>query len=859
MALSIEEIQKEAGLRSIADKIVKRISVLDQTVEENQGRWAWELLQNAKDSVAEEENGTVSVQIELKEGSVEFRHNGSHFQMADIVGIIDQISSKEVEEDQVTKKTGRFGTGFLTTHLLSKVVEISGVVEDEDNCLKNFKFTLDRRATSTKHLIPCIRRTWEEYRESTDSPESVRSENEFNTSFCYRLDTESQKKVALVGIKEFSELLPFVLTFIPSIDKVEIIGMENLPPISFKNGERNPKSHITTIEKNVFGAKEPIFMLHASDQDVSIATAIEKCEEGYRIKDISGQPKLFCDFPLIGTEKFPFPIIINSFSFNPQEERNGIWLKSEDSIKVTENRRILKAAVLLYKQLMNAVETDSFFEIYHMASTKIWKTSSETINLEWHLGHVRKPLRETIYNAKIVEARSDTEGKKAPKNTLFPDKSLSQKAKEKLWEFIREYNPEQVCKKEHINGWQEISWKEWKEETYESLIESISKQEQLSALVERLCIGEKDTLKWLDSFGSFLLEEEEGNITLLDKFPVMPSKSGSFEGKIYLYNDKIQDESLIYILELLGDDWNKKLLHEEISFFREHIGDKTKKDIAREITDSLKAVIKKQPHEKDSKSIEAINLLSEWFETNPEDGKKLFSELYAKRAEMFMNTVKDKDSLYKIMRSKADLSKLAEAIGSDTAIVEKIQNAQKLEILLTRFGAKDLSELEGMLVVAKSALSDESTRIEITEDVLASLGITTSKELEEALKNRDIAAKFIHSSTPEVEMFIAAQKKIARAKRNVIKYLQSRNNYDCSGVEETAPTILGGIEKDGRSITVVVRPSDNKEVIIYYSSERDALDLPGAELWTDNGVQPPKILTFGKVLKTTKITRIPVE
>lgn len=270
-------------------------------------------------------------------------------------------------------------------------------------------------------------------------------------------------------------------------------------------------------------------------------------------------------------------------------------------------------------------------------------------------------------------------------------------------------------------------------------------------------------------------------------------------------------------------------------------------------------MIKKQPHEKDSKSIEAINLLSEWFETNPEDGKKLFSELYAKRAEMFMNTVKDKDSLYKIMRSKADLSKLAEALGSDTAIVEKIQNAQELEILLKRFGAKDLSELEGMLVVAKSALSDESTRIEITEDVLASLGITTPKELEKALKDKDIAAQFVHSSTPEVEMFIAAQKKIARAKGNVIKYLQSRNNYECSGVEETAPTILGGIEKDGRSITVVVRPSDNKEVIIYYSSERDALDLPGAELWTDDGVKTPEILTFGKVLKTTKITRIPVE
>jgi len=52
---SIEEGRKEDGNRSIADKIIKRLHDLDLTVENNQGRWAWELLQNAEDSVAEED------------------------------------------------------------------------------------------------------------------------------------------------------------------------------------------------------------------------------------------------------------------------------------------------------------------------------------------------------------------------------------------------------------------------------------------------------------------------------------------------------------------------------------------------------------------------------------------------------------------------------------------------------------------------------------------------------------------------------------------------------------------------------------------------------------------------------------
>ena len=62
MIKSIEEGRKEDGNRSIADKIIKRLHDLEKTVQNNHGRWAWELLQNAKDSVAGADR-KVSVQI----------------------------------------------------------------------------------------------------------------------------------------------------------------------------------------------------------------------------------------------------------------------------------------------------------------------------------------------------------------------------------------------------------------------------------------------------------------------------------------------------------------------------------------------------------------------------------------------------------------------------------------------------------------------------------------------------------------------------------------------------------------------------------------------------------------------------
>jgi hypothetical protein len=88
MIQSIEDGRKEDGNRSIADKIIKRLHDLKKTVENNQGRWAWELLQNAKDSIIENDR-TVSVQIEIDEDNVEFRHNGAHFTEQDIRGLIN--------------------------------------------------------------------------------------------------------------------------------------------------------------------------------------------------------------------------------------------------------------------------------------------------------------------------------------------------------------------------------------------------------------------------------------------------------------------------------------------------------------------------------------------------------------------------------------------------------------------------------------------------------------------------------------------------------------------------------------------------------------------------------------------------
>lgn len=860
MIQSIEDGRREAGQRSIADKILKRLHDLEKTVENNQGRWAWELLQNAKDSIAENDDRTVSIQIELDRNSVTFRHNGNHFTSQDVIGLIDQISSKEVEEGKKTKKTGRFGTGFLTTHLLSRVIKIKGIIEPADGGFHKFEFLLDRRGKTTAQLIPRINNSWKEFDESIEKISPDYDTNQFNTSFCYQLDTEEQKTVARIGVEEFSRLIPFVLAFIPKIELVEIIDNLVKENTSYEKNRELKSNLVVCISKTKNDKQEDISILYLSTEDVAIATEVEKCERGYSVKDIRDLPKLFCDFPLVGTENFHLPVIVNSFFFNPQTERDGIWLKGADDTEVVENQKLLESAVGLYRDLISRIAQEKFFNLYNIAETQTPSTDNRYFNEKWYQEFIQKPIRELIYNALIVELEDKASPKKAIKDLCFPKTSFSEAVRNEIWQFVFDLAPSAVCKKNHLHNWCGIAWRDWKTVDYQELVSGVVRKENMYSLSKVLRRDENSTFEWLNSLGAFLLEDDN-NLLLIQKNQITPNQNGQFKKISDLYIDAIQDSELVYVLELLGEDWKDILLHNRMNYIREHIQKKEKRDIAVKIIEALNRELKSPSYNKKENLVKAISLLSEWFENNSEQGKELFSEIYRKRAEIFMNTIRDKESLYKVMRTCTDLSKLAEvakAIEEDAGIIEKIQRMKEITCLLEEFKANDISDLKTMLKLAQNVLSDDSNKIEITQEVLLSLGVTSIEELEEALKDKGIAANFMHTSTPTVEMFIAIQTLIERTKNNVIKHLQSREDYDCTDVEELATTVIGGIKKDGLPIYIVVRPSDNGEVIIYYSSEKDTLDDPSSELWIDNGSEEPRRLTLGKVLKTTGINRIPV-
>jgi len=858
---SIEQGRKEDGNRSIADKIKSRLHDLEQTIENNLGRWAWELLQNAKDSISDSEDRDVCVQIELNEESVIFKHNGAFFTELDIRGLINQISSKEVAEGEQSRNTGRFGTGFLTTHMLSRKVIVAGIIKTNEDEFHSFNFLLDREGRTTVELAPKVELAWNGFQESTKKINHDYDENAFNTSFCYLLETDGQKEIANKGIIEFSKLIPYVLTFIPKIKEVNIIDNVSDESVLFKNTGEIVDSILSKIEKIRASKVSNILILQFRNEKVSIAIEVESIDNGYFIKDIKDIPKLFCDFPLIGSENFHFPMLINSFFFNPLTERDGIWLKNSSNDEVLENRRLLENSVELYKELITQITEKNFHDLYNLSITTMPSIEDKYFDRSWYTENIQTPLRKFLKEAKVVET---SDGKVSIDEVYFLDTTFLKETREKIWHFSFDLKVNKLPIKKDIQKWVNVIWTGCKLVDIDDLVNDLKDKENIRTLTETLGIDESKMFEWLNDYLEFIYDNSSS--VPFSSREIIPNQKGDFKACLTLSLDEIEDEKIKEIAKLAGYDFYEKLVHKDIFLKQEQCQKKiTLQDVANKIT----SLIGDDNSTEDKKL--AITMLIEWFDNNEEKSKDYFLTLYSKKEKLLVDTIEDKKSLYSILTSKVNISEVADIIKkykqSPKEIIESIGKAKELDNLLNEYGAKNVEELKKLIVADAVSTGNytpveplviQEPKVEITQETLASLGVTTEQELKIAMKDKKVAERFIHTSTPTVEMFKYAEDKIERAKKNIIEYLRDHKDYDCSDIEELATTVIGGIKKHGILQSIVVRPSDNKEVIIYYDSEKDSLDYESAELWIENGENTPKILTLGKVLKSTGITRIPV-
>jgi len=569
-----EQSDKKALNSLIATKILDLMDKLRLDSNENaQRRWIWELLQNAKDVAFDERKVATEINIQNLNGiiSVSFSHNGKPFSVDNITFLIKQVSTKErntTENNEKPKSTGKFGTGFLTTHLLSEKVEVSGVVKEPDLDYRNFVLPLDRSGRTTEQIIESVNKSIS-VRDTLDSQPALANynPNNFNTTFVYNLDEEGYK-VANIGVEDLHLALPYTLAFLPNIRSVSIKHENVVYELSrIENLTENIK--VATIHKKTSFeiTKRKIIMLEKDN--TTIAVEIEQYNNKTYLKGLSNElPKIFCDFPLIGTSDFTLPFTINNPNFNPTEPRDGVWLTDNNAEpKILENKNIFLNSVELYFELLDFAIKNNWENLLSLANTET-PTEKKWFSTSWFEENIQKPIRTELLHLPLVTIengeKTSIQDEEGNANIYFPYHS-KEDVRERIWELQYKLFPNNIPAKQDIHNWYEVVWNDCFKDNLKAITEFIQEEKTIDEFSKRLDNDVEKTIEWLNEYYDLLNFEAKfiENI-IANKFSVIPNQKGVFQKKSELNIDLKIEEELKNVLEILCIDIRASLRHNQI-------------------------------------------------------------------------------------------------------------------------------------------------------------------------------------------------------------------------------------------------------------------------------------------------------
>ena len=172
-------------------------------------RWPIELLQNALDS-GPRSGSTITVRLHSESSKLTFEHDGAPFTSEELAALLSGGSSKEFESEVTT---GRFGTGFLVTHVLAEHTTLRGLLKVPRGC-ELFQLTLDRSGDEDAIL-----------RNRRSCNEAIRLAKQVTTfdglpsaSFEYPIGDD---RTLLIGVEALKQALPYLYVTRLSLGQVE--------------------------------------------------------------------------------------------------------------------------------------------------------------------------------------------------------------------------------------------------------------------------------------------------------------------------------------------------------------------------------------------------------------------------------------------------------------------------------------------------------------------------------------------------------------------------------------------------------------------------------------------------------------
>lgn len=545
-------------------------------------RWIWELLQNARDVATE--NG-VKVSIEASTKRLQFRHDGRPFAPREVAHLIFHGSTKVDLDGPV----GRYGSGFLSTHLLSPIVRARGRLDD-NRC---FEFLVDRSGSSVDKLSEGMETSWRSFVTSVERGD-VTLEN-FTTEFDYPHSDEATELVT-AGLIQLKICGSLVLAFSPELVEIRVQTPETAWSMTRSDSKRlSDTISLLTISYQEAGKTSSRFVAVSNDNGSTIAALpLAETPQGIGVSLDGRIPRLYVLFPMVTTESLALPAAISSMQFKPREDRDGISLQG-DTEGPTENRRLLEQSVPQIAELLACAAREGWDGTEQLISFDASKLP-DWVGEDWYVKFLCA-LVEVARTSTLLQLRDGS--RIAPKDSLIPfgDNENQSVAIGDLAAGlidVRSKLPPQdslLAWYHNVRNWGRLLGVNPaglpEAFSLDRLAEFIAAAATLEKL-QTILSGETQAISWLSSL--IQLIHLSGRIKLLDDLPLLPSQSGQLRKRSELMLDMGIDTGLKEIATKFAIDLRSRLLDSNIAFpeITELLGKMSEEDALGEVIQYLK-------------------------------------------------------------------------------------------------------------------------------------------------------------------------------------------------------------------------------------------------------------------------------
>ena len=325
-----EEAEKQQLAAIQARKIRVQVHLARQSPDDSGRRWPFELLQNAVDPGPRRGRTSVSVELRCDPAKVVFKHDGKPFEPRELMALLSGGSSKDYDSGETT---GRFGTGFLVTHVLAEEVRMQGLLSPDGWSHEHFKLTLDRAGDENRILrdIAASKRGISDARPVQDI-DTVPTAH-----FEYPYGETGIEAAVGSGLLELRRALPFLYATRPTLGRVELSvpdgAIEVWDPSEPAAGLAVEGGFVEFRSIIVDGSERRELSVHRFTSGGGSASAIvlvEQTAEGQTVCcPEPDAPRIFRDYPLRSSGFLPVRFVLDG-KFEVEQERNALLMSDID-------------------------------------------------------------------------------------------------------------------------------------------------------------------------------------------------------------------------------------------------------------------------------------------------------------------------------------------------------------------------------------------------------------------------------------------------------------------------------------------------------------------------------------------------